>query len=165
MRIVAPIPKNPASKAKFVKNIFFCLANFTHFMSKSIQILDHFFPLVFPQDSFISFSPRNLKSLDIGLWEVGAKICLNGVNKGEKIPKQLFAPRRFQTIFEQKSLHLRPLLSITFSQEFPIFKNFGHWGKKMFKRYLKIEQIIKNPYKNFFRRGDFRPFLSKNVQI
>ena len=47
-------------------------------MSKSIQILDHFFALVFPKDT------ENLKSLDIGLWEVGAKRSLNGVNKGRK---------------------------------------------------------------------------------
>ena len=33
------------------------------------------FPLLFPMDS------EYLKSLDIGLWEVGAKRRLNGVNK------------------------------------------------------------------------------------
>ena len=39
--------------------------------------------------SFNEFTPRirkNLKSLDIGHREVGAKRCLNGVNKGEKNP-------------------------------------------------------------------------------
>ena len=75
-------------------------SDFTPFMRKSIQIWDHFIPLVFPRDS------ENITSLDIGLREVGAKRRLNGVNKGKKIRK-----------------------------------------------------------KNFFCCGNFRPFLSKNVQI
>ena len=54
---------------------FFCPGDFTTFMSKSFQIWDHFFPLLFPKDS------KNLKSLDIGLWEVRAKRPLNGVRK------------------------------------------------------------------------------------
>ena len=49
--------------------------HFTPFISKSFQILDHFFPILFPKDS------ENLTSLDIGLWEVGSKRHLNGVNK------------------------------------------------------------------------------------
>ena len=80
MQIVPPIPKNPASKAKFVKNkkkLFLC-GNFTTLRRKFIQIWDHFFPLVFPKDS------ESLTSLDIGLKKVGAKRRLNGVNKGEK---------------------------------------------------------------------------------
>ena len=56
-------------------------------MSKSIAISDHFFPLVFPKDL------DNLKSLDIGVWEVGAKRRLNGVNEGEKKCNKLFSPR------------------------------------------------------------------------
>ena len=44
-------------------------------MSKSFQMGDHFFSLFFPKDS------ENLKSLDIGLWEVGAKRPLNEVRK------------------------------------------------------------------------------------
>ena len=42
-------------------------------MSKSLQIWDYFFTLFSPKDS------ENLKSFDIGLWEVGAKRPLNGV--------------------------------------------------------------------------------------
>ena len=42
-------------------------SNFTPFMGESYWIGDHFFSLLFPKDS------KNLKSLDIGLWEVGAK--------------------------------------------------------------------------------------------
>ena len=42
---------------------------------KSFQIGDHFFPLLFPEDS------KNLKSFYIGLWEVGEKRPVNGVRK------------------------------------------------------------------------------------
>ena len=70
MRIVAPKPKkNSASKAKFGKknNFFFLCGNFSLFLSKSFQIWDNFFPFFWPKNS------ENLKSLDIGLREVGQK--------------------------------------------------------------------------------------------
>ena len=69
MRIVAPISKNPASKAKFAttKKYFILRIDFTPFMSKSLQIWDHFFPLLFLKNS------ANLKSLDIALREVEEK--------------------------------------------------------------------------------------------
>ena len=72
--------KKPASKAKFIENnfFFFSRGDFTPFMRKSIQIWDHFFSLVLPEDL------ENLKSLDIGLREVGATRRLNGVTKGGK---------------------------------------------------------------------------------
>ena len=57
--------KNPAKKAKFVKNQTF------------VARRDHFFPFLFPKDL------ENLKSLDIGLGEVGAKRRINRVNKGK----------------------------------------------------------------------------------
>ena len=58
--------------------------------------------------------------------------------------KKTFFAQRFQTIFQQKCSNLRPLLSITFPQEFRISKNIGYpilgsGGKKAFKRYLKSE--------------------------
>ena len=43
MRIAAPIPKNPDSKAKF--------GSFTPLISKSFQIWDHFFHYFSPKDS------------------------------------------------------------------------------------------------------------------
>ena len=43
--------------------------------NKNIQILDHFFPLLFPKDS------ESLKIFDIRLREVGAKRPLNGTSK------------------------------------------------------------------------------------
>ena len=66
--------KRSEQMKKSVKN-FLCRGDFTPIMSKSFQIWDHFFSLLFPKDS------ENLKSLDIGLREVGAKRRLNGVNK------------------------------------------------------------------------------------
>ena len=43
--------------------------DFTLFMSKSFQISDHFFPLLFPKDS------ESLQILDLWLCEVGQKDC------------------------------------------------------------------------------------------
>ena len=43
--------------------------------NKDVQMLDHFFPLLFPKDS------ESLKILDIRLREVGAKRPLNGTSK------------------------------------------------------------------------------------
>ena len=57
------------------KQSLFCRGNFTLFMSKSCQIWDHIFSLLFPRDS------ENLNSLDIGLREMGAKRQLNRVRK------------------------------------------------------------------------------------
>ena len=85
---------------KSVKN-FFCLSDFTPFMSKSRQILDHFFQLLFPKDS------KNLTSLDIGLQEVGEKIPLNRVRNTDTkkilLSKEKFAPK--QTFFCATILH------------------------------------------------------------
>ena len=126
MRIVEPIPKNPASKAKFAKNKLFLHCEFTPFIRRSFQIWDPFFPSLFSKDWTLesggkktfkrseqmkkickknlfrsgNFTPfmsnsfqigdhffsllfpkysEDLKSLDIGLLEVGAKRRLNGV--------------------------------------------------------------------------------------
>ena len=74
---------------------FFCLCNFAPFMSKSFQIGDHSFQLLFSKNS------ENLKSLDISLQEVGAKRLLNGVRSNDTkkiwLIKAKFAPK--QTYF------------------------------------------------------------------
>ena len=62
---------------------------FGHWALGSFQIWDHFFPLLFPKDS------ENLKSLDIGLWEVRAKRRLNGVNKWKKSVRKTCLPLWF----------------------------------------------------------------------
>ena len=88
---------------KNVKDFFFCRGDFTSFMSKSYQIWDPSFLLLFPKDS------ENLKSLDIGLRKVGAKRPLNGVRNTDtkkscsvrqKLPKnKLFLARQFYTLY------------------------------------------------------------------
>ena len=86
MRIVASIPKTILLKRQNSSKIkLFLRCDFTPFLRKSIQIWDHFFQLVFPNDS------ENITSLDIGLREVGAKRRLNGVNKGKQRKKTIFA--------------------------------------------------------------------------
>ena len=49
--------------------------NFRQFSNKNVQMLDHFFPLLFPKDS------ESLKILHIRLREVGAKRPLNSTSK------------------------------------------------------------------------------------
>ena len=72
MRIVAPIPKNPDSKAKFAKKqTFFCTAILHPLKAKVFKLL----LIITFKDS------KNLQSLDIGLQEMGAKRRLNKVNK------------------------------------------------------------------------------------
>ena len=123
MRIVAPIhtKKILLVRQNSQKKLFFWRGNFTHFLSKSFQIWDYLFPLLFPND------PENLTSLDIRLYEVGAKRRLNGVKKWKKSVKKNSSPRRFYTFYEQKFSNLRPLLSFTFPQGFQKSKEFGHW--------------------------------------
>ena len=55
-------------------------------------MLDHFFPLLFPKDS------ESLKILEIRLWEVGAKIPLNGTSKVNRRTDGQTHRRKFQLI-------------------------------------------------------------------
>ena len=136
------------NETKFCKN-FFCRGNFIPFLRKRFKIWDHFFPLLFLKDS------ENQKSLDNGLWEVGAKRPLNGVrnintkktllSKAIFTQKQYFFVRQFYTLYYLKISNLRPLLSSTFPLGFRIEIFFGHptlgyGGKKTFKRYLNSER-------------------------
>ena len=52
--------------------------DFRPFPNKNVQMLAHFFPLLFPKDS------ESLKIFDIRLQEVGAKRPLNGTSKVNK---------------------------------------------------------------------------------
>ena len=79
--------------------------------------------------------------------------AIGGWTKAKSAKKtQHFLARRFWTTSKQKCSNVRPLLSITFSQEFWIYKNIGHptlgsGGKKIVKGYLKSEKMRE---KNFF---------------
>ena len=83
MKVYKPLDQSVSkhqqiSSTPVTKVFFFLRGDFTPFMSKSFQIWDHFFPILFSKDSEI------LKFLDIERQEVGAKRRLNGVNKWEK---------------------------------------------------------------------------------
>ena len=56
-------------------NYWFLCSNFRPFPNKNVQMLDHFFPLLFPKDS------ESLKIFDFRLWEVWAKRPLNSTSK------------------------------------------------------------------------------------
>jgi hypothetical protein len=62
-------------KAKSAKKNFLLRCDFRPFPNKNVQMLNHFFPLLFPKDS------ESLKIFDIRLREVGAKRRLNGSSK------------------------------------------------------------------------------------
>ena len=61
-------------KAKSAKKKKMC-GVFRPLTNKNVQMLDHFFPLLFPEDS------ESLKIFDIRLRKVGAKRPLNGTSK------------------------------------------------------------------------------------
>ena len=58
------------TKAKSAKKKLFLRCDFRPLPNKNVQMLDHFFPLLFPKNS------KSLKILDIRLWKVGSKIPL-----------------------------------------------------------------------------------------
>ena len=62
-------------KAKLSNKKLFFARQFRPLPNKNVQMLDHFFPLLFPKDS------EYLKILDIRLWEVGAKRPLTVLQK------------------------------------------------------------------------------------
>ena len=88
----------------------------------------HFF---FPKDS------ENLKSLDIGLQEVGVKRRLNGM-AWKKLVKHFFAAAILHRLWPKNS-NLRPLFSHYFPPRILKIKKFAHWtlgsgGKKIVKQ-------------------------------
>ena len=97
-----------------------------------------------------------------------APIPNKSCSQGKICQKQKKNARQFYTLFKQKFLNVRPLLSIIFPQGFRKYKKFGHWtsgsgGKKTFK--LSEEMKEKICIKKKFRCGDFTPFMSKSFQI
>ena len=113
---------------------------------------------------------ESLKILDIQLREVGAQRLLKKT-KNRRRPRKVkkktfFFPRRFQTIFKQKCSYLRPLLSITFPQEFRISKNIGHsnsgsGGTKTVKKDRKPKKTEKSEEKNFFFARRFQTIFKQ----
>ena len=120
--------------------------NFTPFMSKSFQIWDHLFHLIFPNNS------ENLKSLDIGRQAVGAKRRLNKVNKWRRRKKRkkknFFCCSDFTPLMGNSFQiwdHFFPLLSPMDSKSIKSCTlDFGKWWLKTVKRSDK-HQYQKNP--------------------
>ena len=126
---------------------------------KNLQIIDHFFPLLFPKDS------ESLKILDIQLQKVGEKRPLNGTSKVNKVrEKKLFFYAAIFDNFQKKMFISETTSCHYFPQEFRISKNIGHptsgsGGKKTIKRYLKSEKSEEE--KNFFCAAIFNNFQTK----
>ena len=106
-------------KAKSTKkNTFFLRGDFRQLPNINVQMLDHFFPLLFPKDS------ESLKILDIRLWEVGAKRPLNGTSKVKKVREKNFFLRGDFRQFSNKNVHIWdhffPLLFPKYSESLKI---------------------------------------------
>ena len=67
--------KLKGSKNQQQQKKLFLRGNFRPLPNKNVQMLDHFFPFLFPKDSV------SVKILDIRLWEVVAKRPLTGTSK------------------------------------------------------------------------------------
>jgi hypothetical protein len=102
------------------KNFFF-RGDFRQFSNKNVQMLDHFFPILFPKDS------KSLKILDIRLREVGAKRPIKKTQnrrRPKQVKKKTFFCAAILDNLKKKCSYLRPLLSITFPQGFQISKKY-----------------------------------------
>ena len=97
-------PDNPSGsvvstmfcKAKSAKKKKIWRGDFRPLPNKNVQMLDHFFQLLFPKDS------ESLKILDIRLREMGAKRPLNGTLKVKNIEKKLFFCAAILDNFQRK---------------------------------------------------------------
>ena len=87
MLIVAQLPKNPASKAKFSKQQTFFAWRFCTLYVQKISNPRPLLSISLPTDS------NNLKCFKIGLWEVGTKRRLKNLLK-------TFLPHRFYTLYD-----------------------------------------------------------------
>ena len=130
-------------------------------MSKSIEIWDHFFLLVFPKNS------ENLESLGIGLWEVGAKRRFSGVTKGEKkLVKKCFRRGNFRPFLREKFQiwdHFFPVLFPKDSESLKILDiRLQEVGAE---RRLNGTSKVNKWRKKSEEKNHFRRFLSKNIPI
>ena len=90
------------TKEESAKKNFFLRGDFRPLPNKNVQMLDHFFPLLFPQDS------ASLKILDIRLQEVGAKRPLKKTNNRKRL-KKMKKKKKLRGNFRQflkKNVHI-----------------------------------------------------------
>ena len=141
--------------------------DYTPFISKSFHILDHLIPLIFSKDS------ENLKFLDIGLWEVGAKKTLKRKEQQKKKIHEFFLlaatilhPLWANVFFkyETTSFHYfsprRLFTSTSQSRISTIFTDFESLGKSNGKKCSQIWKIslikgVKLPRKKTLVFGEF----------
>ena len=94
------------TKAKSEKKNFFFRSDFRPLPNKNVQMLDLFFPLLFPKE------PESLRILDIRFREVGAKRPLKKTKnrrrskKSEKVEKKNFFLRGDFKQFSNKNVHI-----------------------------------------------------------
>ena len=129
------------------KKLFFVWRFYTLY-KKKFQIWDHFFPLLFPNDSeiFLSF--------EIGLQDMATKRVNNWKNQ-----YNFFWPQQFYTLYEQMFSNLRPFLFITLPQGSWKSKKFQRWtlgsgGKKTVKRSEKVWRTNTQTDKQTYRHLD-----------
>ena len=159
MGIVAPILKKILLIRQNSSKKTFFAGDFTHFMSKSIQIWDHLFPLVFPTDW------ENLKILDIRLREMGATKRLNGVNKKRIFFLTFFAAvilDHFWAKFFKSEIIFFHYFSPRDSESLKILNIWLQevWAKRRLSSTSKVNKWKKKKKQKEkkFRRGNFRPF-------
>ena len=137
MRIVAPIPEQGGSRIP--ENQIFLKNGKNHLNAKTRKHLE--------VCQYQRYTLRPEVSNPSGS-VVSTMFC-----KAKSAKNNFFFARRFQTTSKQKCSNVRPLLSITFPQEFRISKNIGHptlgsGGKKTVKRYLKSEHTDRHTDKH-----------------
>ena len=106
------------------KKLFFD-GDFRPLPNKNVQMLDHFFPLLFPKDS------ESLKIFDIRLLEVGAKRPLNGTSKVNRQTNRQTDKRTFRLIE-------------SIGPEGRCFENLLMFGKYCITRKLQIRLCCNN---------------------
>ena len=134
-------------------------SDFTPLISTSFQIWDHFFSLLFPNDS------ENLKSLDIGLRAMGAKRRLSGVNKWKNPYKNFFRRGDFRPFLSKNVQIWDQFFPLFFPKDCEYLKSLdiGLWEVGA-KRPLNGVNKWRKSVKNFFRRGNFTPLSSKKIK-
>ena len=123
--------------------------------NKNVQMLDHFFPLLFPKDS------ESLKILDIRLREVGAQRPLNGTSKVKKVREKNFLLRGNFSLFSNKNVHIWdhffPLLFPKDSKSLKILdiRLREVWAKRPLKKTENRRRPKKVKKKTFFYSQQF----------
>ena len=128
------------TKAKSAKKTLFLRGDFRPLPNKNIQMLDQFFPLLFPKDF------ESLKILDIRLWEVGAKRPLNGTSKVNKHTDR--RTYRQTDILTYRKLWKKHTLTLSLPY---LYQTLSIWlGIQFRQRYSQIKDWRPSTFLNIF---------------